>query len=303
MTRTILIAGPTASGKSALALALAEQLGGVVINADSMQVYAELNILTARPSAVDLARAPHRLYGHVPAAEAYSVGRWLADVARELAAARELSRVPIIVGGTGLYFYALLHGLTPVPDIPLPVRTHWRAEAERLGPEALHAVLAARDPVMAGRLRPSDPQRVTRALEVLDGSGRSLAEWARETGVPLLGEASVVRAVLMPEREDLYARCDRRFDLMLAAGALAEVEALLALGLVTEKPAMRALGVRPLVAHLRGELTLAAAAAQAKAETRHYAKRQTTWIRGRMADWPRVEAGDADAVVRMVGLL
>ncbi len=302
MTRTILIAGPTASGKSALALALGERLNGAVINADSMQVYAELNILTARPSAADLARAPHRLFGHVPAAEAYSVGRWLADVARELAAARELSRVPIIVGGTGLYLYALLHGLTPVPDIALPVRTHWRAEAERLGPEALHAVLAARDPVMAGRLRPSDPQRVTRALEVLDGSGRSLADWARETGVPLLGEASVVRAVLMPEREDLYARCDRRFDLMLAAGALAEVEALLALSLVTEKPAMRALGVRPLVAHLRGELTLAAAAAQAKAETRHYAKRQTTWIRGRMADWPRVEAGDVEAVVRMVGL-
>ena len=302
MTRTILIAGPTASGKSALALALAERLNGAVINADSMQVYAELNILTARPSAADLARAPHRLFGHVPAAEAYSVGRWLADVARELVAARELSRVPIIVGGTGLYLYALLHGLTPVPDIALTVRTHWRAEAERLGPEALHAVLAARDPVMAGRLRPSDPQRVTRALEVLDGSGRSLADWARETGVPLLGEASVVRAVLMPEREDLYARCDRRFDLMLTAGALAEVEALLALGLVTEKPAMRALGVRPLVAHLRGELTLAAAAAQAKAETRHYAKRQTTWIRGRMADWPRVEAGDVEAVVRMVGL-
>ena len=300
LPKTILIAGPTASGKSALALALAGQLGGVVINADSMQVYAGLNILTARPAAADLARAPHRLYGHVPTSEAYSVGRWLADAARELAAAHELGLVPIIVGGTGLYFHAALHGLTPVPDIALPVRTHWRAEAERLGPEALHAVLASRDPVMAGRLRPSDPQRVTRALEVLHGTGRSLAEWARDTGRPLLEEASVVRAVLLPEREALYHRCNRRFDLMLEAGALTEVDALLALGLATEKPAMRALGVRPLAAHLRGELTLAAAAEQAKAETRHYAKRQTTWIRGRMADWPQLDAGDAPAAALLM---
>ena len=299
MPQTILIAGPTASGKSGLALALAERLGGVVINADSMQVYAELSILTARPAAADLARVPHRLYGHVPAAEAYSVGRWLADVARELAAAREAEQVPIIAGGTGLYFHTLLNGLTPVPDIELAVRAHWRAEATRLGSAELHAVLAARDPVVAARLRASDPQRVTRALEVLDGTGRSLAEWARETGVPVLDAASVTRAVLLPEREALYQHCDRRFDAMLEGGALAEVEALLALGLATEKPAMRALGVRPLALHLRGELTLAAAAGAAKAETRQYAKRQTTWIRGRMVEWRRVAAGDVDAVVEM----
>ena len=298
--QTILIAGPTASGKSALALALAERLGGMVINADSMQVYAELPILTARPAAADLTRAPHRLYGHVPAAQAYSVGRWLADVAHELAAACEAGQVPVIVGGTGLYFHALLHGLAPVPDIPPPVRTHWRAEAARLGPEALHAVLAARDPVMAARLRPSDPQRVTRALEVLDGTGRSLAEWARELGTPLLDVASVTRTVLLPERAALYAHCDRRFDLMLEAGALAEVEELLTHDLATEKPAMRALGVRPLTAHLRGELTLAAAAEQAKAETRQYAKRQTTWIRGRMGDWPQLDAGDAPAAALLM---
>ena len=293
--KTILIAGPTASGKSALALALAERLGGVVINADSMQVYRELSVLTVRPGAADLARAPHVLYGHVPAAEAYSVGRWLDDAAREIVAAR----VPIVVGGTGLYFEALLNGLSPVPPISPDIRAHWRAEAARLGPERLHAELAARDPAMAARLRPSDPQRVTRALEVLAASGRSLADWQRETGAPLIARETTLCLVITPGREALHARCDARFDAMLSAGALAEAEHMAALALPTERPAMRATGLRELMAHLNGGLTLDAATVLAKASTRQYAKRQMTWIRGRMADWTRVEADDVSRAISL----
>ena len=297
--KTILIAGPTASGKSALALALAERLGGVVINADSMQVYRDLSILTARPGTADLARAPHVLYGHVPAAQVYSAGRWLVDAAREIAAAEAAGRVPIIAGGTGLYFEALLHGLSPVPAIPAAIRAHWRNEAERLGAEKLHGVLATRDPAMADRLRPSDPQRVTRALEVLEATGRSLADWQREAGTPLVARNAAACLVLAPDRATLYARCEARFDDMLAAGALAEAAAMLALGLPPELPAMRATGLRELMAHLRGDLTLEAAATAAKVATRHYAKRQETWIRGRMADWVRVSAQDVEGALSL----
>ena len=298
--RPILIAGPTASGKSALALALAERLGGVVINADSMQVYADLAIITARPPAGDLARALHVLYGHVRAAEAYSVGRWLADVAAALVAAKAEGRLPIIAGGTGLYFEALLNGLSPVPEIAPEVRAHWRAEAERLGPPALHAELAARDPAMAARLRPSDPQRVTRALEVLASTQRSLAYWQGHAGAPLIEGEQAVRIVLAPDRNSLYLRCNSRFDGMLADGALAEVSALKAQNLPPELPAMRATGVRELMAHLRGELTLAAATEAAKAETRRFAKRQGTWIRNRMKDWTAVAPDDVESVAGMV---
>ena len=262
-----------------------------------MQVYAELPILTARPGAADLARAPHVLYGHVPAAEAYSAGRWLADVATVLADARTGCRLPIIAGGTGLYFEALLNGLSPVPPIPAAVRVHWRAEAARLGPERLHAELASRDAAMAARLRPRDPQRVTRALEVLEATGRSLADWQAEAGAPLLSGDAVARLVLAPARKELYARCNARFDVMLSAGALAEVAALAAQNLTPELPAMRATGVRELTAHLRGELTLGEAADAAKAETRRYAKRQATWIRGRMADWTPLPAGEPERMV------
>ena len=298
--RPILIAGPTASGKSALALALAERIGGVVINADSMQVYADLAIITARPPAADLARAPHVLYGHVRAAEAYSVGRWLADIAGALETAGADGRVPIIAGGTGLYFEALLNGLSPVPGIAPGVRAHWRAEAARLGPLALHAELSARDPAMAARLRPSDPQRVTRALEVLESTGRSLAEWQGVASQPVIKSHAAVRIVLTPDRDSLYARCNARFDAMLAEGALQEVAALKAQALPPELPAMRATGVRELMAHLRGELSLETAAQAAKAETRRFAKRQGTWIRNRMKDWTTVAPGDAERVAGMV---
>ena len=297
LPHAILIAGPTASGKSALALALAERLGGIVINADSMQVYRELAILTARPSAAELARAPHVLYGHVPAAEAYSVGRWLADMAPALAAAKASGLVPIVTGGTGLYFEALLSGLSPVPPIPLAIRAHWRAEAERLGPGKLHAELGSRDPAMAARLRPGDRQRVTRALEVLAATGRSLADWQTRTGASLLSAEDTVRLALTLPRDELHARCNTRFDLMLALGAVAEVAALMALGLPVSQPAMRATGAREIMGHLRGELELAAAIDAAKAATRQYAKRQMTWIRGRMADWAPVSASDVEGVV------
>ncbi len=298
--RPILIAGPTASGKSAAAIALAARTNAVIVNADSMQVYRDLAVLTARPSPADEARAPHRLYGHVLAENPYSVGLWLADVARVLAELAAQNRTPIMVGGTGLYFEALLAGLSPVPEIAPDIRAHWRAEAERIGPERLHAELATRDPVMAVRLRPTDPQRVTRAIEVIEATGRSLADWQRETSTPLLRPEAVTRVVLMPERERVYAACDQRFDQMLRAGALAEVAALLGQNLPTERPAMRATGVRALAAHLQGELTIEEATERGKLDTRQYAKRQMTWLRGRMAGWTEIASTDAEPAASQI---
>jgi tRNA dimethylallyltransferase len=293
MIRAILIAGPTASGKSAAAVALAQALGGAVINADSMQVYRELDVLTARPGAADLAGAPHRLYGMVPAREAYSVGRWLEDAAAAMHEVREAGRLPILVGGTGLYFKALLEGLSPVPDIPPETREHWRALSDTLGAEGLHRELAARDPVMAERLNASDPQRVTRALEVIDATGISLAEWQGTAGTPVLSGEQVLKLLVAPEREPLYAGIDARFDHMIAHGVLDEVAALVALDLDPALPAMRAHGVREIAALLAGAMSLEAAAAKSKTETRHYAKRQMTWARRFMADWEWVPDGDA----------
>jgi tRNA dimethylallyltransferase len=284
-TRPILIAGPTASGKSALALALAEQLGGVVINADSMQVYRELRVLSARPPAEDEARVPHVLYGHVPGREAYSAARFAREARDAIQAAREQGLVPIVVGGTGLYFKALLEGLSPIPAVPDDVRAHWRGEADRIGAPALHAILKDRDPSMAERLKPTDPQRLVRALEVLEATGRSLAEWQQEPGEPVLRAEGVRRLVIMPDREELRRRCDARFDLMMAGGALDEVSALVALGLDPDLPVMRALGVRPLAELLAGEINLEDATQKAKAETRQYAKRQVTWLNGNMSAW------------------
>jgi tRNA dimethylallyltransferase len=281
----ILIAGPTASGKSAAALALAERLGGIVINADSMQVYRELSILTARPKIGDEARAPHRLYGTVPAGEAYSVGRWLEAAARAIEAAKLEGRLPILVGGTGLYFKALLEGLAPVPDIPPEIRADWRERAKALGAEGLYRELAACDPAMASRLKPSDPQRLVRALEVIDATGISLGEWQGGNASPVLPAETVAKLVIAPEREALYAAIDARFDAMIAAGALEEVRALAALGLDPGLPAMRAHGVRELAAYLGGACSLEEAVVKAKTETRRYAKRQTTWLRRFMQDW------------------
>ena len=289
LRKTILIAGPTASGKSALAVALARELGGVVINADSMQVYDGLRVLTARPSDEELAQAPHALYGHVPPSHAYSVAQWLGDVGRALDEAKALGQVPIIVGGTGLYFKALLEGLSPVPPVADDVRQHWRAEMDRLGASALHAVLAERDPIMAARLSPTDPQRITRALEVLDATGRSLADWQAIKGDPVLQADSMHRLCLRPPRAWLQARCDARFDQMMAQGALDEVRALAGLELDPKVPVMGALGVRPLLRHLNGEAAIEAAVADGKSETRRYIKRQETWFNTYISSWNNVK--------------
>ena len=283
--KAILIAGPTASGKSGAGLELAARFGGTIINADSMQVYRELRLLTARPSEADEARVPYRLYGTVPAADAYSVGRWLGDAARAMAEAHKEGRLPILVGGTGLYFKALTEGLAPVPDIPAEIRAHWRERSEQLGRDALHAELAARDPAMAARLGPNDPQRIVRALEVIDATGVSLAEWQGGNAMPLLAPGDALRLVIAPEREPLYAAIDARFDRMIEDGALDEVRALLGLDLDPGLPAMRAHGVRELAAYLSGALTREEAVAKAKTESRRYAKRQMTWLRRFMSDW------------------
>ena len=286
-SRPVLIAGPTASGKSALALQLARERDGIVINADSMQVYRELRIITARPSAEEEAQAPHRLYGHVPACEAYSVARWIADVRDVLAEARTRGQTPIIVGGTGLYFKALLEGLSPVPEIPGTIRNHWRAEAKVRGAAHLHTILSARDAAMAARLSPNDTQRVTRALEVLDATGRSLAERQATPGHPILLAEDVDCRLVMPPREVLHARCDRRFDQMMTSGALDEVRALAALDLDPSLPALHAIGVPPLLRHLAGEIDMGTAIAAGKLQTRQFVKRQETWIKRHMISWTK----------------
>jgi len=300
--RAILIAGPTASGKSALALALAERLGGAVINTDSMQVYRELRVLTARPTPEEEARAPHLLYGFVAAREGYSAGRYLEDAGRAIAEAKEQGRLPIFVGGTGLYFKALLEGLSPIPPIPRDIRAHWRSEAQRIGAEALHEVLQERDAEMAARLRPSDPQRIVRALEVLDATGRSLAEWQSLPGQGVLSEEETVRLVLLPDRAELYQRCDVRFDAMLRNGALDEVAHLRDLQLDPELPVMTAHGVPHLMAALAGRIDLETAAARAKADTRHYAKRQFTWIRRNMQSWMRADTQEMENIAAKIAI-
>jgi tRNA dimethylallyltransferase len=291
----ILLAGPTASGKSRLAIDLAREHGGVVINADSMQVYAELRILTARPSAADEATVPHRLYGTVPAAARHSVGAWLGDVAAALGEARKLRLMPIVVGGTGLYFKALTEGLAAVPPIPDEVRERLRAEAEGLSAEELHARLAASAPDDARAIRPSDRGRIVRALEVFEATGRSLARWQdAEPLPPLIHPARTRRMVLSCERAVLHERIGGRAEEMVRGGGLAEAEAIGKLGLNPELPAMKAIGVRELLDHLAGKTSLDEAIVAMKTETRRYAKRQMTWFRNQMRDWERI-AGEGDA--------
>jgi tRNA dimethylallyltransferase len=287
-SKPILIAGPTASGKSALALAIAEHVGGVIITADSMQVDRELRILSARPTAEEEARVPHRLYGFVPAAEAYSTGRFVRDAADAIAKAQEDGRRPIIVGGTGLYFKALLEGLSPIPPIDDAIREHWRAEAERRGAADLHRELSTRDATMAARLAPADTQRIVRALEVFEQTGRSLADWQKVQGVPVIEEDETVRLLMTLDRTTLHARADGRFDRMMASGALDEARALDALRLDPALPAMRAIGVRPLLSIVRGEESLDAAVEAAKVETRQYVKRQETWLKRNMITWKSI---------------
>ncbi|MBX9823866.1 MAG: tRNA (adenosine(37)-N6)-dimethylallyltransferase MiaA [Xanthobacteraceae bacterium] len=283
--RAVLIAGPTASGKSALAIALAERLGGTVVNADSMQVYRDLRIITARPSPDDEARVPHRLYGHVDAAENYSVGRWCADAGAALDDIWRDGRLPILVGGTGLYFKALTQGLSVVPPTPPDIRAAVRARCDAEGSMALHAELARRDPATATKLKPGDRMRIARALEVLEATGRSLADWQRDGMPAMLEPDRALMFFLDVERDELRRRIDARFDAMLAQGALDEVRALAARNLDPMLPAMKAHGVPWLRRHLAGEITLAEAAEGGKADTRRYTKRQVTWFRHQMPGW------------------
>ncbi len=283
--KAVLIAGPTASGKSALALQLAQTHDAVIINADSMQVYRDLRIITARPTPEEEAQVPHRLYGHVDAAVNFSAGHWVADAAVALAQARAQNRLPIFVGGSGLYFKALISGLSAVPPIPAKVRDSVRARLELDGVEALHAELARRDQATAERLRPRDRTRIARALEVIESTGRSLTDWHRDGLPPLLPQGQFSALFLAPDRDQLYARIDARFDAMLAAGAPEEVAALAARHLDPLLPAMKAHGVPVLIRHLKGEITLEEAATIARADTRHYAKRQFTWFRHQLPEF------------------
>jgi tRNA dimethylallyltransferase len=289
----VLIAGPTASGKSALALELAAATGGVVVNADSMQVYRDLRVITARPTPAEEARVPHRLYGEVDAAINFSAGAWLAAAAEILVGLRAQNRLPIFTGGSGLYFKALTRGLSAVPPIPGEIREGVRTRLERDGVEALHAELAQRDPVSAERLKSRDRTRVARALEVVEATGRSLTDWHRDGLPPLLPPGSFSALFLEPKREELYARIDARFDAMLAAGALEEVAALAARQLDPLLPAMKAHGVPALIRHLKGEIALDEAAAIGRADTRHYAKRQFTWFRHQLPEFEWVKPGAA----------
>jgi tRNA dimethylallyltransferase len=284
----VLIAGPTASGKSAVAARLARAFGGAVINADSMQVYRELQVLSARPTPAETLVAPHYLYGFVPAAESYSVAKWLDAVRAALADCAAGGLRPIVTGGTGLYFSALTKGLAPVPEIHAQLRVEVRQAFEALGPERFHAELAARDPVMAARIGPADSQRLIRAYEVFEATGVSLAEWQEVKTEPVI-DGAALSFVLKPNREWLYHRINTRFDAMMREGALEEVRALRAMNLAPDLPVLRALGVPQMMAHLNGALALDAAIDQAKTQSRRYAKRQMTWFRHQMSDWPVIE--------------
>jgi tRNA dimethylallyltransferase len=294
---TILIAGPTASGKSALALRLAAKLDGVIVNADSMQVYRDLRVITARPTPEEEAAAPHRLYGHIDAAENYSTGRWCRDVAGVLEEAARDKRVAIFCGGTGLYFKAVTSGLAAVPPIPADIRSSVRGRLATEGVAPLYEELLARDPKTAHRLMPNDRSRISRALEVMLATGRSLSDWHREGLPPLIDRASAAKVFLTCERKELVRRIETRFAAMLAAGALDEVRALAGRHLDPTLPAMKAHGVPWLIRHLDGEVSLDEAAAGAIMDTRRYAKRQVTWFRNQMADWPSVPATEGKAEI------
>jgi tRNA dimethylallyltransferase len=293
----ILIAGPTASGKSALALRLAQAFRGVVVNADSMQVYRDLAVLTARPRAGEEAGVPHHLYGHVDAAINHSVGAWLNDAGHILAQTRDLGQMPIFVGGTGLYFKAMTQGISDIPPVPDHIRAEVRARADELPVAALHAQLAACDPATAARLRPSDPQRILRALEVFAATGRSLTSFHQSQEPPLLAPQTWRGIFLAPDRDILYRHIDARFATMLEEGALAEVEALARRRLDPLLPAMRAHGVPHLIRFLAGEINREEAALRSSLDTRHYAKRQFTFARHQLPDFSWIEPEAAEAFV------
>lgn len=301
----MLIAGPTASGKSGLAVALAASTGGVVVNADSMQVYDGLRILTARPCDEDLARADHRLYGHVAPEAAYSTGAYLRDAAGVLADLRTAGRLPIVCGGTGLYFRALLGGIDDMPAVDPEVRRRWRERMEEEGVASLHVELGRRDPEAAERIRPGDAQRILRALELVETTGAPLSALQRRAGEPLIDEARAVKIVLTPPREILRERIAKRFAEMMAEGALDEARAFLQRPGAANGLAAKAIGIPELGAHLRGEMPLATAIERSVTRSRQYAKRQDTWFRHQLGeDWPRyVDPREVDlaGIKRQVG--
>ena len=296
--KAVFLAGPTAGGKSALALELAERAGGVIINADSMQVYRELRVITARPSPEEEARAPHRLYGYRAASDVSSAATWSTDATAALTDAWAAGQLPIIVGGSGLYLRTLLYGIAPVPDIPAALRQEVRTRMAEEGPEALHRELTKLDPETAGRLKTGDRQRIARALEVALATGEPLSAWQwRPLEGGILPEIDALTLVLAPPRDVLYACCDRRLEHMITEGGLEEIRALLALNLAPEAPIQRALAVPEFSRHLAGELDYVEALTLAKTATRQYAKRQLTWFRHQFSNWP---SGDEQFMKRLL---
>jgi tRNA dimethylallyltransferase len=291
--QAMLIAGPTASGKSALAIRLAKKLDGVVLNMDSMQVYADLRVITARPSREEEADAPHHMFGNIDGAVNYSVGRYVIDASRALAEAAQAGRLPILVGGTGLYAKALLHGLSDMPVLPDAVRAQVRAQAEGASTPELHAWLAELDPEAAQKLRPSDRLRVMRALEVVIATGAPLSAAHAVKTPGLLQDTSVATWFLAPERSDVHAAIDRRFELMVANGALDEIRHLGSRQLDPMLPIMRAHGVPALLDHLHGGMSLQDAITRGQGDTRAYVKRQFTWFRNQLPQFHHVTPADA----------
>ena len=284
----ILITGPTASGKSALALELARRHDGVVINADSMQVYDTLRVLTARPTEEEMEGVPHRLYGHVPAGAAYSTGDWLREAEKLVQELEGQGRLPVFVGGTGLYFKALTGGLSEMPAIPEEIRERYRTRLLAEGAEALHRELSLRDPETAAQLQPGDGQRIVRALEVFEATGKPIRAFQGQPGPMVIDPARAQKIIVQPERPVLYERIDRRFKAMMASSAVEEVRALLTLGLKPEMPAMKAIGVSQIAAMLKGEMTPEEVIEKSATATRQYAKRQMTWFRNQMDEsWTR----------------
>ncbi len=292
----ILITGPTASGKSAFAVEMAKRYNGVVINADSMQVYDTLHVLTARPVEQDMQGIAHHLYGHVPVSQLYSTGEWFRDAAKVLQAVRGEGRIPVFVGGTGLYFKALTGGLSDMPAVPAAIRDDVRKRLQEEGAEALHAILSQKDPETAETLRPGDGQRIARALEIFEATGQSIRVFQARQGPVAIDAAKALKIVVLPERDVLRRRIDRRFAQMLDGGAVEEVEALLSLDLKSEMPAMKAIGVPQIAAMLAGTMTKAEVIETASAATRQYAKRQMTWFRNQLDEsWLRWDSDADDA--------
>lgn len=303
MKPAILIHGPTASGKSALSVALAKRLGGEVINADSMQVYRDLRVISARPAAAEMGGVEHHLFGHIAASERYSTGKWLEDVKPVIAKVQRRGKVPIIIGGTGLYHLALIDGLSEIPPVPEDIRSDVNEIFKAGGVHALREKLEHVDRETAERLGEGDKQRLSRALEVWLATGKSISSFQGKKGRPILGEGEWLGVALTPTRSRLYARIDRRFEGMLMEGAMEEARGLAGQGLPDDLPAMKAHGIPWLIAYLRGEMSAESAAENAKRDTRRYAKRQFTWIGRQFPFWPRIPSLSIEDRLRVIHAL